>query len=317
MSRLNKFFCAVMFLLASSLGLAADFSLFQMPPDSSRPWVYWFIMDGNLSKEGITADLESMKQQGIGGVIIMEVNVGVPRGNVDFMSEQWQELFAHAVHEAERLGLQITLNSGPGWTGSGGPWMKPEQSMLHLVAAEKVVTGPVAFNESLPKPIPRKPFFGEGALPPDQEKARKEFFKDVCVLAFPTPDGNSRIADIDEKALYIRAPYSSAPNVKPRLESLLEYDHVAKEETIAPSKMVNLTEHLNADGVLNWEVPAGNWTILRFAATTTGANTRPAPHPGLGLESSKMDRDYFDIHFNNYVTKLLDKIGKRQTDGKA
>ncbi|MDR1269391.1 MAG: hypothetical protein LBK82_07685, partial [Planctomycetaceae bacterium] len=113
----KKIFCAILFFLAGSILSAAEFSLFQVPPDSVRPWVYWFIMDGNLSKEGITADLESMKQQGIGGVIIMEVNVGVPRGKVDFMSEQWQELFVHIVRESERLGLQITLNSGPGWTG--------------------------------------------------------------------------------------------------------------------------------------------------------------------------------------------------------
>ncbi|MDR0611005.1 MAG: hypothetical protein LBG58_12905 [Planctomycetaceae bacterium] len=313
----KKFFCAVLLFLAGSFLSATEFSLFQVPPDSVRPWVYWFIMDGNFSKEGITADLESMKQQGIGGVILMEVNLGVPRGKVDFMSEQWQELFAHAVHETERLGLQLTLNSGPGWTGSGGPWIKPEQSMLHLVASEKNVTGPATFNEKLPNPIPRKPFFGENALPADQEKARKEFFKDVCVLAFPTPDGNSRIADINEKALYIRAPYSSAPNVKPRLDSLAEYENVAQNETIIASKIINLTDRLDLDGVLKWEVPQGNWTILRFAATSNGANTRPAPRPGLGLESSKMDRDYFDIHFNNYVTKLLDKIGKRQTDGNA
>ncbi|MDR2641836.1 MAG: hypothetical protein LBC74_03475, partial [Planctomycetaceae bacterium] len=83
----KNIFCAILFFLAGSILSAAEFSLFQAPPDSARPWVYWFIMDGNLSKEGITADLESMKQQGIGGVIIMEVNVGVPRGKVGFMSE--------------------------------------------------------------------------------------------------------------------------------------------------------------------------------------------------------------------------------------
>ncbi|MDR2704893.1 MAG: hypothetical protein LBC02_03855, partial [Planctomycetaceae bacterium] len=76
-------------------------------------------------------------------------------------------------------------------------------------------------------------------------------------------------------------------------------------------------DRLDSDGVLKWEVPNGSWTILRFAATSNGANTRPAPYPGLGLESSKMDRDYFDIHFNNYITKLLGKVGKRQTDGNA
>lgn len=71
-------------------------------------------MDGNLTREGITADLEAMHRVGIGGVIIMEVNVGIPRGPVQFMSPQWRKLFTHTVREAERLDLQITLNAGPG-----------------------------------------------------------------------------------------------------------------------------------------------------------------------------------------------------------
>ena len=290
---------------------------FQTPPDSARPWVYWFIMDGNLTREGITADLEAMKDQGIGGVILMEVNVGVPRGNVDFMSEEWQRLFAHAVHETERLGLQLTLNSGPGWTGSGGPWITPEQSMWHLVASEKTVQGPVALNEALPIPQPRKPFFGEGALPEKLEKARKEFFKDVRVLAFPKPKETTRTADIDEKALYVRAPYSSAPGVKSRLPAPAVFDSVPDEGSIEQTQIVDLTDRLDASGILKWDVPAGEWTILRLAAVSTGANTRPAPTPGLGLECSKMDRSAFDIHAENFINKLFKAVEPRQKDGQA
>ena len=98
---------------------------FRQPPATARPWAYWFIMDGNLSREGITADFEALQRAGIGGVLIMEVDVGIPRGPVKFMSPEWRGLFKHAVLEAERLGLEITLNAGPGWTGSGGPWVKP------------------------------------------------------------------------------------------------------------------------------------------------------------------------------------------------
>ncbi len=121
---------------------------FGNPPESARPWVYWFVMDGNLTREGITADFEALKRAGIGGVIFMEVDVGIPRGPVKFMSPDWRALFKHAVDEAERLGLQITLNAGPGWTGSGGPWVKPEQSMQHLVASAVEVAGPQAFRRS-------------------------------------------------------------------------------------------------------------------------------------------------------------------------
>ena len=106
---------------------------FRTPPDSVRPWVYWVWTDGNLSREGITADIEAMKKAGIGGVMIMEVNVGVPQGPVKFMSPEWRGLFKHVVDEAERCGIEVTLMSGPGWTGSGGPWVRPEQSMQHIV----------------------------------------------------------------------------------------------------------------------------------------------------------------------------------------
>ena len=60
--------------------------LFVSPPESARPGVYWYFMDGNLSKEGMTKDLESMKRVGIGSVVFLEVNVGIPRGHVDFLS---------------------------------------------------------------------------------------------------------------------------------------------------------------------------------------------------------------------------------------
>ena len=311
------FFLALFTFVFSELVSAVPPVEFQTPPDSARPWVYFFIMDGNLTHEGITADLEAMKEQGIGGLILMEVNVGVPRGKVDFMSEEWQKLFAHLIHEAERLGLQVGLSSGPGWAGSGGPWIAPEQSMLHLVASEKNVQGPVTFNEALPIPQPRVPFFGEGQLPTPIEKARKEFFKDVRVLAFQKPHDSSRISNIDEKAGYYRAPYSSAPNVKPRIPAPATFDAIAAENTIDPAQMVDLTEFLDDSGVLKWDVPEGEWTILRFAATSTGANTRPAPDPAFGLESSKIDREYFDLHAKNYIDKLIAAVGERRKDGQA
>jgi hypothetical protein len=290
---------------------------FVHPPDSARPWVYWMWMDGNLSREGITADLEAMQRAGIGGVIIMEVDVGIPRGPVKFMSPEWRGLFRHVVTEAERLGLQITLNAGPGWTGSGGPWVKPEQSMQHLVASAVEVTGPKRFAEELPKPAPRKPFFGEGALPPDIEKARKEFFRDVAVLAFPTPSGGERIADIDEKALYVRAPYSSQPGVKPFLPSSSRHPEVPAGAAVNSARILDLSDRLASGGRLDWDVPEGRWTILRFGRTSTGANTRPAPAPGLGLESDKFDKAALDAHFDQFAGALLRELEPRRKSAGA
>src|SRR5664279_4261017 len=105
---------------------------FANPPASARPWVYWFWINGNITKEGITADLEAMQRVGIGGVLIMEVD-GSPQGPVAFGTITWQEMFRFACKEADRLGLEINMNDGAGWTGSGGPWNTPENSMQQVL----------------------------------------------------------------------------------------------------------------------------------------------------------------------------------------
>ncbi len=284
---------------------------FRNPPDAARPGVYWYFMDGNLSREGMTADLESMKEAGIGNLVFLEVNVGVPRGPVDFLSDSWQELFAHAVREAERLGIEITLGSGPGWAGSGGPWVKPDQSMQHLVGSSVEVKGPTAFEAVLPRPEPRKPYF-EGAVTGELVNQREAFYEDVAVLAFPTPQGDQRIADVDEKALYYRAPYTSRPGVKPYLPAPADYPSVPRNSVIDPQAVTDLTAHLQPDGRLAWDVPAGEWTIVRFGRRNNGATTRPAPKPGLGFECDKFDVAAFDAHFDAYVGKLIAKVGSRK-----
>jgi hypothetical protein len=80
---------------------------FVTPPDSCRPWVYAFLLNGNLTRGGITADLEAMKRAGTGGMTVMEVDQGPPKGPVDFMSDEWRALFQHLVAEANRLGLEV------------------------------------------------------------------------------------------------------------------------------------------------------------------------------------------------------------------
>ncbi len=290
---------------------------FRRPPDEARPWVYWMWMDGNLTRDGITADLEAMRAAGLGGVVICEVNVGVPRGPVEFMSPEWRALFKHVVKEAERLGLEVTLNAGPGWTGSGGPWVEPEDSMQHLVASATEISGPASFDAVLPRPERRPAFFGEGGLPQAVRDRMDGFYRDVAALAFPTPAPGPAIADIDEKALYVRAPYSSQPGVRPFFPSPADFPALPAGAAVDPSGVVDLSDRLDSGGRLAWDVPPGRWTVLRFGRTTTGANTRPAPVPGLGLECDKLDAGAFDRHYDAFVGALLREIGPRRKDGRA
>ena len=271
-------------------------SSFRNPPDSARPGVYWYFLDGNLNGPEMTADLESMKAAGLGNLIFLEVDLGVPRGPVKFMSEPWQELFAKAVHDAERLGLDISMGTGPGWCGSGGPWVSPDESMQRLDSSAVNVSGPANFNAALP--VPRQ-----------FRKTSPPFYEDVAVFAFPSR--KPVIADIDEKALFLRYPFSSRKNVKPFLPTSGNYPEPGKAAVISADEMVDLTARLGANGVLNWDVPTGEWTILRMGRQSTGKQSRPAPEPGVGLECDKLDAQALTKHLDHYVGTLLEKIGPR------
>jgi hypothetical protein len=298
---------------------------FVAPPDEARPWVYWYFMDGHLTREGMAADLEAMKKAGLGGGIFIEAGIGIEPGPVEFMSEPWQELLGLAFSQADHLGLQLSLVAGPGWCGAGGPWVTPDQSMQHLVSSRTVVHGPAALDIRLPQPPPRTPFFGEDTLSPDLLKVFKEFYRDEYVLAFPTPDGSESIADVDEKALYTRGSYSSQiPGpytkrawVRPFLPGSADERIVAVEQCVASRSVVNLTADLKPDGTLIWNVPAGSWTILRFGRTLTGQTTRPSPKPGLGLESDKFDAGAMDAHFDAYIAPLLKKTAAHLHPGRG
>ena len=302
---MKRYFCSSVLALAliTTAQAAPAESLesrFLNPPDSAKPGVYWYFMDGNLDGKEMTADLESMKKAGLGNLVFLEVNVGVPQGPVHFMSEPWQDLFAKAVHDAERLGIDITLGTGPGWCGSGGPWVKPEQSMQHLVSSAVNVTGPVAYKAALPLPEQRSTQF---------HKAASAFYQDVAVFAFPSR--KPVIADINEKALFNREPFTSGRGVKPFLPTSASYLEPGKSSVIQPNEIVDLTSKLASDGVLNWEVPAGEWTIVRMGRRITGASSRPAPEPGVGLECDKFDAAALNDHLDHYVGTLLGKIGPR------
>ncbi len=159
---------------------------FLEPPDSAWPWVYWFVSDGNLTREGITADFEAMHRVGIRGVLYMEVDQNVPKGPVRFLSPQWREMIQHAVKEATRLGITLNMNNDGGWCGSGGPWITPELSMQMLVWSEPALQGPKHFTGTLPQP-----------------KTVENHYQDIAVLAFPTPPGeNVRMADCSPKLTF-------------------------------------------------------------------------------------------------------------------
>src|SRR5258708_16938495 len=110
-------------LVAAGLGFAFTLTVsaadpiesgFEHPPDSARPQTWWHWMNGNITKEGITADLEAMKRIGLGGAQIFNADSGIPAGPVKFMSPEWREMFKHAVKEADRLRLHNCVHNCAG-----------------------------------------------------------------------------------------------------------------------------------------------------------------------------------------------------------
>jgi hypothetical protein len=297
----HMFMAVVAFALGSGVVAAGELeNNFVNPPDSARPGVYWYFLNGNLNGKEMTADLESMKAAGLGNLVFLEVDIGTPVGPVAFMSPKWQELFVQAVRDAERLGIDITLGIGPGWCGSGGPWVKPEQAMQHLVFSTVELKGPQNYSAVLPLPTQRSTQWHNMGNP---------FYEDVAVLAFPSC--KPLIADIDEKALFFRNPFSSMAGVKPYLSTSANYVEPSPTGVIQPGQIVELTKQLKPDGTLDWHVPTGDWTIVRMGRRVTGASTRPAPSTAIGLESDKFDAKALEEHLSHFVGVLLDKMSPR------
>ena len=141
---------------------------FSTPPDSAKPFVFWFWMNGNVTKEGITADLEAMHRIGIAGAMMMGVGLNTPPGEADFNSPLWRELYGHAAKECVRLGMHISLHQCNGWATAGGPWITPDRAIKMLVWTEREIVGPSSRPIRLLQP-----------------KAKEDFYQDVAVLAVP------------------------------------------------------------------------------------------------------------------------------------
>ncbi len=185
---------------------------FAAPPDASRPHTWWHWMNGNISKEGITADLEAMKRVGIRGVTLFNVDQQCPAGSVTFLSEPWWNMTLFAVQEANRLGLTMGTANCPGWSSSGGPWITPEHGMKIVVTSEVVARGGGLISLTLPQP-----------------PTTLNFYRDIAVVAFPTPSAET--VKMSEAAPKISA---SIPDFK--WEALSDGDYKTRSTLPIPAK---------------------------------------------------------------------------------
>jgi len=427
---------------------------FLNPPDSAKPHTWWHWTGGNVTLDGIRKDLEWMKRSGIAGCNLVDVSIGhgqVIENKALFGSPAWLNAFRFAAEECRRLGLEMGIDSSPGWSEAGGPWVRPEQAMKKIVWSELTVAGPQHFSGKLPHPPynngpirdleASRGFQPLGAPPPPLDQT---YYADSVVLAFPTPsdeipmtdcrvritmsakgidpapllDGSlntsitipagpdgtawlqfefpqpfiaraftiaSRqgipvgrlLASLDGtrfstvavlpgpqgyhgapvrtfafpavSARFFRLELTAAPlspgavieggPIQParnyvlreailhsgarvnRWEdkavygSLMDVYQLATtpdatgSAVIQRSHIIDLTSKMTDDGTLNWDVPAGKWTIIRIGYSLTGAKNRPELPAATGYEVDKLNPKYVEAYFRNYTMPFMKSLG--------
>ncbi len=228
---------AIVVVLSSIIRSAGD-SLeqgFIDPPDSAKPRVWWHWTGGNITKEGITKDLEWMKRVGIGGAQIADIGFDggqVIENKVDFFSREWFDAVRHAAAESDRLGLELSIFSSSGWSLTGGPWVKPEQAMKKLVWSETNIQGPMELDQMLPQPPAHSGRFGSlRGLIRNRRDSKKTpsdtFYRDSAVIAFPTPPDETLMENLNPRVTV------SGGEIDPLL---LMDDNLETTVTVVPGK---------------------------------------------------------------------------------
>ncbi|MDD3773026.1 MAG: glycosyl hydrolase, partial [Weeksellaceae bacterium] len=355
----------------------------------------------------------------MGGVLNFDAGTGMIKGPIEYASPQYWELKKHAISECQRLNLSFGMHNCPGWSSSGGPWVTPEYSMLEITWSETFINGGSSLKIQLPMPY-----------------HRKNFYQDVCILAFPSlngelplknllakatsngneinieqlendPEGITVIGNENGREIYLqfefKKPYKmtslsffmkSTDHIEEiKLEASLDGIHfdkitildqkneyadnadkfsfrlielkrqemrylrlattqsqnfsmfrfseaehlpgwkvkanfvlgktdvlslyeVPQSSVIDPSAIINLTSQIDSEGNFVWNVPTGNWTILRLGYTTKGTINRAAPNGAEGLEIDKYSKDAMDMHFAAMMKQLIPTMLPHAKNGK-
>lgn len=176
---------------------------FQNPGNAARPRVWWHWMNGNITKDGIRKDLLWMQRSGIGGFQNFDAALATPQiveKRLTYMTPEWQDAFRLTAKLADSLKLEMAIAGSPGWSESGGPWVKPEDGMKKYVWTETRVKGGTSAIK-LVQPsgvtgpfqnIPKQPEFGA----PVAHANLPRFYKDVAVVAYKLPAADQSLQDL-------------------------------------------------------------------------------------------------------------------------
>lgn len=266
------------------------------PPSLSKLRCWWWWINGNVTKTAITRDLEAMKAKGFGGASIVDaahsgrLDKGEPPRGPTFATSAWVELFRHALSEADRLGLEIGLNIQSGWN-LGGPTVSTDHAAKCLTWSQVILRAPVA---ELKIPVPQ---MHEG------------YYRDAKVIAVPLPgDDESALARIDnfhQKAYYSYPGAFTAADASHLLEA---GRHDTDEVSLTASQVLDISNWVDSQGLLDWQGPDGKWLILRFGYTTTKIGTVTASEGWQGRSIDYLDPAAFEEYCKDVLTPLLAEV---------
>lgn len=262
---------------------------FQSPPGSARIRAYWWWLNSNLTKDCITRDLEAMKANGYGGAIIFDAgssNYRVAKkteAGPAFLSREWLNLFAHAVSEADRLGLEISINVQSGWN-PGGPSVTPDQAMKKVTFSDTVVEGPGKFNASLPHP------------------PSNLFYQDFEVQAIPYDPEQNSLTGIKYHGIKTLEQRIGFKGIYP-LHQLRE---ISNDDVVPLSKddITDITSSFE-NGKLIWDIPEGKWNIIRYGVTNTGVKVSTASDGWDGLSMDHLNKEALLQYHEDVISKLI------------
>lgn len=300
--------------------------------EAPKTGCYWFWMNGNISKEGITKDLEYMHAAGIESATVFDAWIGVQQGPVDYGSPEWRACLKWACAEARRLGLKLMLHSAPGYSAVGGPWITPEESMKEL-------TWSVSDKKTPPVPSHKQGFYR------DIKTFRNNTADEMQPLDKHLEKGEATIVTLKNKKPFIGLniwrgkretpldPFDGPRDYAPQLTIELSTDgrqwtEVGKATGPAlKARDIPLHFHLNtAEGIearylrltSNRSTNLARIEILtaegsgisyrRVGYTTNGQECTAACQSGLGLEVDKLSRKGIMAHWNKFLKPLLDEL---------
>jgi hypothetical protein len=265
---------------------------FKDVPDEYKLRNFWFWLKGVATRESITQDLEAMKEKGFGGALIGDNGAPIGPTGPTFMSREWLELFAHAVKEADRLGIELSINIQSGFGDPGNPNIKPDNGIKKIVFSETKVTGPRKIHEKLP-------------MPPSEI-----FYEDIAVQAFRV-DSQPHQRSMGIKNWQIKSMNKSVPwkTEDDRYDMNLYNDEIPDTSgytAIKPDQLVDLSAHFS-EGILDWDIPQGEWTIIRYGMTATGKrNDYASPGYMGGLCYDQINKHGIEAHWNDVAKPLLE-----------